>query len=85
MTKAKCTHCCKALPVSPQHFFHLFLNVHPLAELVDYAIQFKFQARGSPHAHHPLDQECTKVEEVHSFIDQYISCTVPENEDLAQS
>lgn len=33
--------------------FHLFQksDTHPLAELVDYAIQYEFQARGSPHTH----------------------------------
>lgn len=72
--------------------FHLFLksDAHPFAELVDYAIQFELQARGSPHTHTILwiknapKLNVNSDEEVLSFIDHYISCTVPENEDLAQ-
>ena len=72
-------------------FFQKFLrsNAHPLGELVDYAIQIEFQARGSPHAYTILwIKDAPKLgvdsdEDVCNFIDQYISCSSPEDADLA--
>ena len=73
-------------------FFQVFLKsiAHPLGELVDYAIRIKFQARGSPHAHTILwIKDAPKLnvnadEEVCSFIDQYIKCNIPDDEELSQ-
>ena len=75
-----------------QTFFQTFLKsrAHPIGELVDYAIRTEFRARGLPHAHTilwikdspKLDQD--PDEEVCSFIDRYVWCHIPENdEDLA--
>jgi len=72
-------------------FFQTFLKskAHPLGELVDYAIRIEFQARGSPHAHTILwikDAPQLGVdsdEDVCKFVDQYISCSIPEDADLA--
>ena len=72
-------------------FFQLFLKsaAHPLGELVDYAIRIEFQARGSPHAHTILwIKDAPKFgvdsdQNVCNFIDQYISCSLPEDETLA--
>ena len=69
-------------------FFHEFLKstANPLGEIVDYGIRIEFQARGSPHAHcviwvkdapkYGIDSD----EEVCAFIDQYITCAVPQTE-----
>ena len=73
-------------------FFQVFLKstAHPLGELVDYAIRIEFQARGSPHAHTILwIKDAPKLnvntdEEVCSFIDQYIKCNIPDDEELSQ-
>ena len=73
-------------------FFQLFLKstAHPLGELVDYAIRIEFQARGSPHAHTILwIKDAPKLnintdEEVCSFIDQYVKCNIPDDEELSQ-
>jgi DNA replication protein DnaC len=72
-------------------FFQMFLksNAHPLGELVDYAIRIEFQARGSPHAHTILwIKDAPKLgvdsdEDVCNFIDQYISCSTPDDAELA--
>ena len=56
---------------------------------MDYAIRIEFQARGSPHAHTILwIKDAPKLgvhsdEDVCNFIDQYISCSAPEDADLA--
>ena len=74
--------------VSTQIF--LKSKAHPLGELVDYAIRIEFQARGSPHAHTILwIKDAPKLnvdsdEDVCDFIDQYISCTIPEDTELAE-
>lgn len=73
-------------------FFQVFLKSHvnPLGELVDYAIQIEFQARGSPHAHTILwIKDAPKLgvssdQDVCNFIDKYISCSVPMNDSLAE-
>ena len=72
-------------------FFQVFLKstAHPLGELVDYAIRIEFQARGSPHAHTILwIKDASKLnidsdEDICSFIDQYVKCKIPNNDDLA--
>ena len=58
----------------------------PLGEIVDYGIRIEFQARGSPHAHcviwvknaprYGIDSD----DKVCDFIDQYITCAIPETE-----
>ena len=73
-------------------FFQILLKstVHPLGELVDYAIRIEFQARGSPHAHTILwIKDAPKLnvdsdDDVCNFIDKYISCSVPDDKELAQ-
>ena len=73
-------------------FFQIFLKstAYPVGELVDYAIRIEFQARGSPHAHTILwIKDAPKLnvnsdEEVCSFIDQYVTCNIPADEELAQ-
>ena len=73
-------------------FFQIFLKstAHPLGELVNYAIRIEFQARGSPHAHTILwIKDAPKLnvdsnDNVCNFIDKYISCSVPCDEELAQ-
>ena len=73
-------------------FYQVFLKstAHPLGELVDYAIRIEFQARGSPHAHTILwMKDAPKLnvdtdEDVCSFINQYIKCNIPDDEELAQ-
>ena len=65
--------------------------MHPLGEITDEAIRIEFQNRGSPNAHcvlwvkgapkfgkHPDSEVC-------DFIDKYISCTIPnDNEKLKE-
>ena len=79
-----------------RHFDHrlqLFLSKlvfgksKPIGEVLDYKYRIEFQQRGSPHCHMliwikdaPSISENTP-EEVTSFIDQYISCTLPEDDD----
>ena len=84
-------------PVTAARHFQYCLNTfflkstaHPLGELVNYAIRIEFQARGSPHAHTILwIKDAPKLnvnsdEDVCSFIDQYVKCNIPDDEDLAQ-
>jgi len=69
--------------------FQVFLksNAHPLGELVDYVIWIELQARGSPHAHTILwIKGAPKLgvesdQDVCNFIDQYISCSTPDDAD----
>ena len=83
-------------PVTAARHFHYRLNTFfqeflkstamPLVEIVDYDIRIEFQARGSPHAHcviwvknaprYGIDND----DKVCDFIDQYISCAIPEME-----
>ena len=73
-------------------FFQVFLKstAHPVGELIDYAIRIEFQARGSPHAHTILwIKDAPKLnvnsdKDVCSFIDKYVKCSIPEEEELAQ-
>ena len=69
-------------------FFNDFLksNANPLGEIVDYAKRIEFKACGSPHVHiviwiknapkFGIDSD----EDVCNFIDEYVSCAIPENE-----
>ena len=65
-------------------------SAHPFGELVDYAIRTEFRARGSPHAHTILwIKNAPKLnvdtdEDVCTFIDQYVKCNIPNDEELAQ-
>ena len=88
-------------PVTAARHFHYKLNLffngflkssaNPLGEIVDYAIRVEFQARGSPHAHTVIwvknapKYGIDSNEKVCNFIDKYISCAVPEdNEQLKE-
>ena len=71
--------------------FQVFLksSAHTLGELVDYTIRIEFQARGSPHAHTILwIKDAPKLnvdtDDVCTFIDQYVKCNIPDDEELAQ-
>ena len=69
-------------------FFNEFLKspAKPLGEVEDYGIRIEFQARGSPHAHCVLwikdapKYDENSSEDVCKFIDQYITCSIPEVE-----
>ena len=83
-------------PVTAARHFHYRLNTlfqeflkstaNPLGEIVDYGIRIEFQARGSPHAHCVIwIKDAPKYginsdEEVCAFIDQYITCAIPQTE-----
>ncbi|XP_042610591.1 uncharacterized protein LOC122144028 [Cyprinus carpio] len=86
-------------PVTAARMFdfrwHCFLKevlmspLHPIGEIVDYFYRVEFQQRGSPHVHclfwiknaPQIDKQSD--EEVVEFIDRYVSCEVPtENEEL---
>ena len=69
-------------------FFNELLKspAKPLGEVEDYGIRIEFQARGSPHAHCVLwikdapKYDENSSEDVCKFIDQYITCSIPEVE-----
>ena len=73
-------------------FFNKFLKstAKPLGEIVDYAIRIEFQARGSPHAHTVIwIKDAPKYgvdddDKVIKFIDQYKTCTKPEDGKLRE-
>ena len=85
-------------PVTAARHFQYRLNTfvqkflkskaHPLGELTDYSIRVEFQARGSPHAHSMLwIKGAPKLgvntdQEVCDFIDRYIRCDVPEDDEV---
>ena len=66
-----------------------FLQHHsaPIGVIQDYLIRVEFQARGSPHVHTIIwIKDAPKLgvsrdEEVIKFIDKYISCELPANDD----
>ena len=84
-------------PVTAVRHFHyrletfvkrvLMSNANPLGEIVDYVIRIEFQARGSPHAHTLLwvknapQINVQTDDEVCEFVQKYISCDIPDNED----
>ena len=85
-------------PVTAARHFQYRLNTfvqkflkskaHPLGELTDYSIRVEFQARGSPHAHSMFwIKGAPKLgvntdQEVCDFIDRYIRCDVPEDDEV---
>ncbi|XP_062600070.1 uncharacterized protein LOC134261665 [Saccostrea cucullata] len=69
---------------------YILLNkqLNPLGNIKDYKYRIEFQQRGSPHVHMlawidraPSVQKNT-LEEVQQFIDRYITCELPENDDI---
>ena len=60
----------------------------PIGEVVEYVIWIEFQARGSPHAHTLIwIKDAPKLgysdeEDVTAFIDKYVSCYLPETDEL---
>ena len=62
-------------------------NSHPIGIVTDYVIHIEFQARGSPHAYTlQWVKDAPKLgysneKEVQEFIDRYITCSIPENDD----
>ncbi|XP_060571765.1 uncharacterized protein LOC132729947 [Ruditapes philippinarum] len=71
-----------------QQFFKLIIQKNKaLGNVTDFFIRTEFQQRGSPHVHcvlwvkdAPMAGEQSE-EEVCSFVDQYIHCTLPHNDD----
>lgn len=67
--------------------FYLLSSNHPIGEITEYAIKIEFQQRGSPHAHCLLwVKDAPKVdvdddEIVCSYIDKYISGSIPDGSD----
>ena len=69
-------------------FFQDFLKspAKHLGKIVDYGIGIEFQARGSPHAHCIIWIKdaprfgMNEDSDVYEFIDQYISCSIPQDE-----
>ena len=61
-------------------------NVNPIGCITEYVIWIEFQARGSPHAHTLFwVKDAPKLgysdeEDVKSFIDNYVSCSLPEHD-----
>lgn len=84
-------------PVTAARMFdyrwHIFLNevlmspLHPIGIIKDYFYRIEFQQRGSPHVHclfwienaPQLDKNTD--EEVIAFIDKYVTCELPSNDD----
>ncbi|XP_072554803.1 uncharacterized protein [Paramormyrops kingsleyae] len=73
--------------------FHCFLKdvimseAQPIGKIVDYFYRVEFQQRGSPHTHCLFwVEDAPKVgkddeDEVSAFIDQYVTCEMPEGDD----
>ena len=61
-------------------------NANPIGCITEYIIQIEFQARGSPHAHTLFwIKDAPKLgysddTDVKSFIDNYVSCSLPETD-----
>ncbi|PIK54244.1 hypothetical protein BSL78_08871 [Apostichopus japonicus] len=62
----------------------LYSSYHPIGEIIDHFYRVEFQQRGSPHIHmlvwvkdSPLYGNAAPTE-VTSFIDQYVSCNIPD-------
>ena len=70
-------------------------NANPIGCITEYVIRIEFQARGSPHAHTLFwIKDAPKLgfsddRDVKSFIDNYVSCSLPESDkqlrDLVES
>ena len=62
-------------------------SAEPIRCIAEYVIQIKFQARGSPHAHtlfwikDVLKLGYSQEQDVQSFIDKYVSCSLPDNDE----
>ena len=60
-------------------------SAQPIGEVIEYVICIEFQARGSPHAHTLIwiknapKLGYTDEADVKEFIDKYISCSLPDN------
>ena len=83
-------------PVTPAQMFQYRLDAfvitflkssaQPIGEVVEYVIRIEFQARGSPHAHTLIwIKDAPKLgyadeADVKAFIDKYISCSLPDND-----
>ncbi|XP_030832915.1 uncharacterized protein LOC584759 isoform X5 [Strongylocentrotus purpuratus] len=73
--------------------FHTFLKnvilseAHPIGHVIDYFYRVEFQQRGSPHTHclfwvkDAPEHGYSSDEEVVSFIDKYISCKIPSEQE----
>ena len=67
---------------------HILLNkkAKPLGNIVDYKYRIEFQQRGSPHVHmlawveDAPEIESSTAEDVQEFIDEYIACSIPNQE-----
>ena len=61
-------------------------TANPIGHVAEYVIRIEFQARGSPHAHTLIwIKDAPKLghsleEDVKSFIDKYISCSLPDSD-----
>lgn len=61
----------------------------PIGEIQDFKYRIKFQQRGSPHCHMLLwvknipSISQNSPEDVAAFIDQYVGCTIPQDNHLA--
>ena len=74
-------------------FFMTFLKStsKPIGIITDYVIRIEFQARGSPHAHNLIwIKDAPKLgytDEivVKEFIDKYISCSIPEDDEILKT
>ena len=79
-----------------RHFDHrlqMFMNTlilgnsHPIGHIQDYKYRIEFQQRGSPHAHMLIwvknapQVKDSNSEEVSHFVDRYITCSVPDDDD----
>ena len=79
-----------------RHFDHrlqMFMNTlilgnsHPIGHIQDYKHRIEFQQRGSPHAHMLIwvknapQVKDSNAEEVSHFVDRYITCSVPDDDD----
>ena len=87
-------------PVTPARMFRhrldafvitfLKSSAQPIGEVVEYVIRIEFQARGSPHAHTLIwIKDAPKLgyadeADVKAFIDKYISCSLPDNDQALQ-
>ena len=89
VVETKSSHCSQTLPISSQHFFPDLPKEHSSSHW--WASRLCYQNWiPSSCSHHPLDQGRTQVECQHlwsktcSFIDQYVKCNIPDDEELAQ-
>ena len=63
-------------------------SAEPIGCTAEYVIRIEFQARGSPHAHtlfwikDALKLGYSQEQDVQSFIDKYVSCLLPDNDEV---